>query len=46
MDFEHSARAVDYLGRLQDFMATRILPAEAVYEEQRHASGTRTTSRR
>ncbi len=39
MDFEHSAKAQDYLGRLQDFMDTRVLPAEAEYEVYRREKG-------
>ena len=35
MDFEHSAKAQDYIGRLQDFMDTHVLPAEKAYEEYR-----------
>ena len=37
MDFEPSARAVEYLERLQDFMDARVYPAEPVYAEQRVA---------
>ena len=39
MDFEHSARAVDYLGRLQDFMDSEVFPAEAAYDEYRREKG-------
>ena len=39
MDFEHSAKAQDYLGRLQDFMDTRVFPAEGEYEEYRRKMG-------
>jgi len=39
VDFEHSARAVDYLGRLQDFMDTEVFPAEATYDEYRREKG-------
>ncbi|CAN5203490.1 acyl-CoA dehydrogenase family protein [soil metagenome] len=39
MDFEHSAKAQDYLGRLQDFMDTRVFPAEREYEEYRRKMG-------
>ena len=39
MDFEHSAKAQDYLGRLQDFMDTRVFPAEAEYEAYRREKG-------
>ena len=35
MDFSLSPKAEDYLGRLQDFMAAHVLPAEPVYEQQR-----------
>ncbi len=34
MDFAHSAKAQDYLARLQAFMDERVYPAEPVYEEQ------------
>ena len=34
MDFDHSAKAQDYIGRMQDFLDTRILPAEAEYEAE------------
>jgi acyl-CoA dehydrogenase len=37
VDFEPSARAVQYLGRLQEFMDGRVYPAEPVYAEQRRA---------
>ena len=39
MDFEPSAKAQDYLARLQDVMDTRVLPAEAQYEEYRREKG-------
>ncbi len=39
MDFDHSARAQDYIGRMQDFLDTRILPAEAEYEAYRNEKG-------
>jgi acyl-CoA dehydrogenase len=39
VDFEHSAKAQDYLGRLQDFMDTRVFPAEAEYEAYRREKG-------
>ncbi len=39
MDFEHSAKAQDYLGRLQDFMDTQVFPAEKAYEEYRREKG-------
>jgi len=39
VDFDHSAKAQDYLGRMQDFMDTKVFPAEAVYEEQRREKG-------
>jgi acyl-CoA dehydrogenase len=35
MDFEPSARAQDYLSRLQDFMDSHIYPAEPLYAAQR-----------
>src|SRR6476646_4845241 len=37
VDFEPSARAVEYLGRLQDFMDSHVYPAEPVYARQRRA---------
>jgi acyl-CoA dehydrogenase len=39
VDFEHSAKAQDYLGRLQDFMDTHVFPAERAYEEYRREKG-------
>jgi acyl-CoA dehydrogenase len=39
VDFEHSAKAQDYLGRLQDFMDTKVFPAEHEYEEYRRKMG-------
>ncbi len=39
MDFEPSAKAKDYKARLQDFMDTRVFPAEAAYEQYRHEKG-------
>ena len=39
MDFEPSARCREFSERLTAFMAERVLPAEAVYEEQLRASG-------
>ncbi|MCU1691600.1 MAG: acyl-CoA dehydrogenase protein [Frankiales bacterium] len=39
MDFEPSAKAQDYKARLQDFMDTRVVPAEAQYEEYRREKG-------
>jgi acyl-CoA dehydrogenase len=35
MDFEPSARAADYLGRMQAFMDSHVYPAEPVYARQR-----------
>jgi acyl-CoA dehydrogenase len=35
MDFELSARAQDHLSRLQDFMDSRVYPAEPLYAAQR-----------
>lgn len=37
MDFEPSARASDYLARMQSFMDEAVYPAEATYAEQRRA---------
>jgi len=34
MDFAHSARAQDFIGRLQDFMRDHVYPAEATYHAQ------------
>jgi acyl-CoA dehydrogenase len=39
MDFEPSAKARDYLERLQAFMDERVFPAEAAYEEYRREKG-------
>jgi len=39
MDFEPSAKAAEYLGRLQDFMTGHVYPAEAEYARQRAAAG-------
>jgi acyl-CoA dehydrogenase len=39
VDFEHSAKAQDYLGRLQDFMDHHVFPAEKAYEEYRREKG-------
>ncbi|HEY3688421.1 MAG TPA: acyl-CoA dehydrogenase family protein [Streptosporangiaceae bacterium] len=39
MDFEPSAKAADYLARLNAFMDTHVHPAEAVYARQRAAAG-------
>ena len=39
MDFDHSARAQDYIGRMREFLDTRILPAEAEYEAYRREKG-------
>lgn len=35
MDFALSAKAQDYLGRLNEFMDSQVVPAEPVYAEQR-----------
>lgn len=35
MEFEHSAKAQDYLTRLQDFMDTQVFPSEHAYEKFR-----------
>lgn len=37
MEFEPSPEAQAYLGRLQEFMDSRVYPAEPVYAEQRRA---------
>ena len=39
VDFDHSAKTQDLLDRMQDFLDTRILPAEVLYEEQRREKG-------
>jgi len=39
VDFDQSAKAQDVLGRMQDFMDTRVFPAEPEYEAQRRAMG-------
>jgi acyl-CoA dehydrogenase len=39
MDFEPSAKAKDYLARLQAFMDEKVYPAEALYEEYRREKG-------
>jgi acyl-CoA dehydrogenase len=39
VDFELSAKAQDYLSRLQDFMDTRVFPAEKLYDEYRREKG-------
>jgi len=39
VDFDHSATAQDYIGRMQDFLDSRILPAEAEYEAYRNEKG-------
>jgi acyl-CoA dehydrogenase len=39
VDFEPSAKAQDYLVRLQAFMDEKVLPAEAGYEAYRRAAG-------
>jgi acyl-CoA dehydrogenase len=39
VDFDHSAKAQDYIGRMQDFLDTRILPAEEEYEAYRRETG-------
>lgn len=39
MDFALSPKAEDYLGRLQDFMDTRVFPAEATYHAYRAKQG-------
>jgi acyl-CoA dehydrogenase len=39
VDFEHSAKAQDYIGRLQDFMDAQVFPAEKAYEDYRREKG-------
>jgi acyl-CoA dehydrogenase len=39
VDFAPSAKAQDYVARMQDFLETRIVPAEHEYEEFRRAQG-------
>src|SRR5207253_1779481 len=39
MDFAPSTKAVDYLGRLSEFMDSHIYPAEPIYAEQRAKAG-------
>jgi acyl-CoA dehydrogenase len=39
VDFEPSAKAKDYLERLQAFMDEKVFPAEQEYEEYRRAAG-------
>ncbi|MCU1622680.1 MAG: acyl-CoA dehydrogenase domain protein [Frankiales bacterium] len=39
MDFEPSAKAKDYLERLQAFMDEKVFPAEKPYEDYRQAAG-------
>jgi acyl-CoA dehydrogenase len=39
VDFAPSAKAQDYVARMQDFLDTSILPAEKEYEEFRRAQG-------
>jgi acyl-CoA dehydrogenase len=39
VDFEHSAKAQDYIGRLQDFMDSHVFPAEKAYEDYRNEKG-------
>jgi acyl-CoA dehydrogenase len=39
MDFAPSAKAEEYLGRLQEFMDSHVYPAEKVYADQRAAAG-------
>jgi acyl-CoA dehydrogenase len=39
VDFAPSAKAQDYVARMQDFLDTRIVPAEKEYEEYRRAQG-------
>src|SRR5687767_2290072 len=39
VDFDHSPKAQDYIGRMRDFLDTRILPAEEEYEAYRNEKG-------
>jgi acyl-CoA dehydrogenase len=39
MDFEHSARCLDFKARLSAFMEEHVYPAEATYERQLRESG-------
>jgi acyl-CoA dehydrogenase len=39
VDFAPSPKAQDYLGHLQDFMDTRVFPAEQAYEDYRREKG-------
>src|SRR5919112_291239 len=39
VDFDHSPKAQDYIGRMQDFLDPRILPAEEEYEPSRREKG-------
>jgi acyl-CoA dehydrogenase len=39
VDFDHSAKAQELLGRMQDFMDTKVLPAEQAYDEYRREKG-------
>ena len=39
MDFDHSAKAQELLGRMQDFMDTKVFPAEQAYDDYRREKG-------
>jgi acyl-CoA dehydrogenase len=39
VDFDHSAKAQDLIGRMQAFMDERVFPAEPEYESYRRAAG-------
>ena len=39
MDFDQSAKAQDLIGRMQDFMDTKVFPAEKEYEAYRRRMG-------
>jgi len=39
VDFDYSPKTTDLLARLQDFMDTRVFPAERLYEEYRREKG-------
>jgi len=41
MDFDHSPRTRDYLGRLLEFVQAQVAPAEKTYEEQLASGPTR-----
>jgi len=39
VDFDHSAKAQELLGRMQDFMDTKVFPAEQAYDDYRREKG-------